>query len=71
MVIEFNPRGARGDGPRAPAGTGRWRRLAATPRAGTSPLPAGTLHLQSPTDVGWDAAGNIFVADGFMATRGW
>ena len=66
MVIKFNPEGRvamlLGRRPEAIEGM-------AAPAAGTS-TPAEEPYLfDRPTDVGWDAAGNIFVTDGYGNSR--
>ncbi len=70
MVIKFNPEGrvvmTLGHRPE-PADA-----LAATPSATPSATPAavpGKYIFDRPTDVGWDASGNIFVSDGYGNSR--
>jgi hypothetical protein len=65
MVIKFNPAGrvmmVLGRRPEAVAGA------VATP---TGPAPPAEKYLLGrPTDVGWDAQGNIFVSDGYVNHR--
>jgi len=66
MVIKFNPEGrivmVLGRRPEAALGM-----LSSTP-AGPTP-PAEKYTLGRPTDVGWDAQGNIFVSDGYVNHR--
>src|SRR5579864_7099900 len=61
MVIKFNPAGkivmVPGHRPEAVAG--------AVTTVGIQPKPAGKYTLGRPTDVGWDAQGDIFVSDGY------
>lgn len=67
MVIKFNPAGRvmmlLGRRPEAVAG------LPATPGRGTAPPPAVPYRFGRPTDVAWDAQGNIFIADGYTNSR--
>ena len=65
MVIKFNPAGkivmVIGHRPEAVAG--------AVTTVGIQPKPAGKYTLGRPTDVGWDAQGDIFVSDGYVNNR--
>jgi hypothetical protein len=67
MVIKFNPDGrvAMTMGRRLEFGGG----LRATPPPGTPPAPPTPYRFGRPTDVAWDAAGNIFIADGYTNSR--
>jgi hypothetical protein len=66
MVIKFNPEGrivmVLGRRPEAALGM-----LSSTPPGPTPPAEKYTLGR--PTDVGWDAQGNIFVSDGYVNHR--
>jgi hypothetical protein len=66
MVIKFNPEGrvvlVIGRRPEATEG------LVATPPGAPTPPPEPYVFSR-PTDVGWDAAGNVFVTDGYGNSR--
>src|SRR5579862_3065559 len=67
MVIKFTPDGrvAMTMGRRMEFGGG----LRATPAPGTPPPPTDPYRFGRPTDVAWDAAGNIFISDGYTNSR--
>jgi NHL repeat len=66
-VMKFNPQGrivmVLGRRPEAVAG------LLATPGRGAPPPVAGPYSFGRPTDVAWDAQGNIFISDGYTNSR--
>jgi len=67
MVIKFDPNGKVlmliGRRPEAVEG------LEASAPAGTPPPNAQQYALGRPTDIGWDAQGNIFISDGYTNSR--
>jgi hypothetical protein len=67
MVIKFTPDG------RVAMTMGRRPELAggvhATPPPNAPPPPATPYRFGRPTDVAWDAAGNIFISDGYTNSR--
>ncbi len=67
MVIKFNPEGRviMLLGRRPEYGEG----LLATPPFGTPPPPAVPYRFGRPTDIAWDASGNIFISDGYTNSR--
>jgi sugar lactone lactonase YvrE len=67
MAIKFNPEGrvvmTIGRRPEAVEG------LEADPPPGTPPPNAQPYALGRPTDIGWDAQGNIYISDGYTNSR--
>jgi hypothetical protein len=68
MVVEFNPAGRpiMTLGRKPEAGPG-W--VFATPAPGTPPPPAQPYVFNRPTDIAWDAVGDIFISDGYGNSR--
>src|SRR6266567_8656445 len=67
VIVKFSPEG------RVLMVMGRRREavegVEATPAPGTPPPPAQPYRFARPTDITWDPAGNIFVADGYTNSR--
>ena len=67
VIVKFSPEG------RVLMVMGRRREavegLEAAPSPGTPPPPAQPYRFARPTDITWDAAGNIFISDGYTNSR--
>jgi DNA-binding beta-propeller fold protein YncE len=67
VVVKFSPEG------RVLMVLGRRREavegIQASPPPGTPPPPAQPYRFSRPTDITWDPAGNIFIADGYINSR--